>query len=47
MALVFSEQGRYDDALEWYIRALIGRKRTLGLDDPDTQSTRRCLEKVG
>ena len=39
MASVFYDQGKYDDALEWYRRALSGRERALGKDHPSTLTT--------
>ena len=38
MATVFADQGRFDEALEWYRRALTGEK-SLGKDHPSTLST--------
>ena len=36
IALVFSKQRQYDKALEWYERALAGKEKALGVDNPDT-----------
>jgi len=36
MASVYSEQGDYNKALEWYGRALTGLENSLGKDHPDT-----------
>ncbi|KAF3240648.1 hypothetical protein TWF128_011263 [Orbilia oligospora] len=39
IALVFSKQGKYDEAMQWYERALAGREKALGKDHPSTLST--------
>ncbi|KAF3159962.1 hypothetical protein TWF751_000514 [Orbilia oligospora] len=39
IALVFSNQGKYDEAMQWYERALAGREKALGKDHPSTLST--------
>ncbi|KAF3155068.1 hypothetical protein TWF788_006463, partial [Orbilia oligospora] len=39
IALVFSNQGKYDEAMQWYERALAGSEKALGKDHPSTLST--------
>ena len=39
MAFLFSNQGKYDTALEWYKRALAGKEKSLGPDHPSTLTT--------
>ncbi len=46
MALVFDKQGRYDDALEWYERALAGYEKALGKDHPSTHRTVHNMASV-
>ena len=36
---VFQGQGRYEEALKWYERALVGCEKTLGKDHPSTLDT--------
>jgi len=36
---VFDNQGKYDDALKWFRRALSGQERALGPDHPSTLTT--------
>ena len=33
---VYSRHGRYNEAMEWYSRALTGYEKALGVDDPTT-----------
>src|SRR5437763_1901998 len=39
MAITFRNQSRYDEALEWYGRALAGKEKALGKDHPSTLTT--------
>ena len=39
IAVTFSNQGRYEEALEWYGRALAGKEKTLGKDHLSTLDT--------
>ncbi|RVD86093.1 uncharacterized protein DFL_004387 [Arthrobotrys flagrans] len=39
IALVFNNQGNYDEVMQWYERALTGREKALGKDHPLTLST--------
>ncbi|KAK6334266.1 hypothetical protein TWF730_003480 [Orbilia blumenaviensis] len=39
IALVFNNQNRYGEAMQWYERALVGCEKTLGENHPDTLST--------
>ncbi|KAF3112319.1 hypothetical protein TWF706_010906 [Orbilia oligospora] len=39
IALIFSNQSKYDKAIQWYNRALASRKKALGKDHPSTLST--------
>ncbi|KAF3933789.1 hypothetical protein ABW20_dc0102365 [Dactylellina cionopaga] len=39
MGLVFSSQGKYDEAMRQYERELAGREKTLGKDHPETLRT--------
>ncbi|KAF3159958.1 hypothetical protein TWF751_000510 [Orbilia oligospora] len=39
IALVFSNQGKYDEAMQWYTRALAGCEKALGKDHPSTLDT--------
>ncbi|KAF3922296.1 hypothetical protein ABW20_dc0107567 [Dactylellina cionopaga] len=39
IALVFENQGRYDEAMQWYERALTGYEAALGKDHPSTLAT--------
>ncbi|KAK6356076.1 hypothetical protein TWF718_000450 [Orbilia javanica] len=36
IALVFDHQGKYDDAMQWYERALAGKEKVLGKDHSST-----------
>jgi Tfp pilus assembly protein PilF len=46
MASVFDSQGKYDDALEWYRRALSGQEQALGSDHPSTLTTVHNMASV-
>ena len=47
MANVLYDQGKYDEALEWFRRALTGEeKKSLGKDHPDRLFTVYCMAKV-
>ena len=46
MATVFNKQGKNDDALEWYRRALSGFDQALGKDHPNTLTTVRNIALV-
>ena len=46
LATIYSEDSRYDKALELYKRALVGRKEKLGLEHPDTLTTLEDLVTV-
>ncbi|KAJ6258209.1 hypothetical protein Dda_7128 [Drechslerella dactyloides] len=46
IAGVFYKQGKYDEAMQWYERALVGRKKALGKDHPDTLSTVHKIASV-
>ncbi|KAK6356073.1 hypothetical protein TWF718_000447 [Orbilia javanica] len=39
IARVFDNQGKYDEAMQWYERALAGTKKVLGEDHPSTFDT--------
>ena len=39
VASIMNDQGEYDNALEWYQRALEGKEKALGKDHPSTLST--------
>ncbi|KAF3922111.1 hypothetical protein ABW20_dc0110461 [Dactylellina cionopaga] len=38
-AVVLENQGKYDEAMQWYQQALAGKEKALGKDDPDTLIT--------
>ncbi|KAF3275832.1 hypothetical protein TWF132_002603 [Orbilia oligospora] len=44
IAAVFSKQGKYDEAMQWYQRALAGKEKALGKDHPSTLATAECLQ---
>ncbi|KAF8461380.1 hypothetical protein BDZ91DRAFT_851079 [Kalaharituber pfeilii] len=46
IARVFHEQGQYNEALEFYERALAGREKALGTDHPDTLTTFDYMARV-
>ena len=46
MANVFYNQGKYDEALDWYRRALSGKEKSLGKDHPNTLSTVHQIANV-
>ncbi|EPS38343.1 hypothetical protein H072_8027 [Dactylellina haptotyla CBS 200.50] len=39
IALVFNKQGKYDEAMRWYERALAGKEKALGKEHPSILST--------
>ncbi|RVD84000.1 uncharacterized protein DFL_005767 [Arthrobotrys flagrans] len=46
MALVFKNQGKYDEAMQWYERALSGKENTLGKDHPSILNTVNNMASV-
>jgi tetratricopeptide (TPR) repeat protein len=46
VALVYSSQGEYERALEWYNRALDGYEKALGKDHSDTLDTAHNMALV-
>ncbi|KAF3234348.1 hypothetical protein TWF217_003778 [Orbilia oligospora] len=46
IALVFSKQGKYDEAMQWYERALAGYEKALGKDHPSTLDTVHNIASV-
>ena len=46
MANVFFSQGKYDEALDWYRRALAGRGKSLGKDHPATLATTQSIARI-
>ena len=46
MANVLQKQGKYDEALEWYKRALTGDEKSLDKNHPDTLSTVYSMASV-
>ncbi|KAJ6255791.1 hypothetical protein Dda_9472 [Drechslerella dactyloides] len=43
---IFTNQGKYDEAMRWYERALAGKEKTLGKDHPDTLDTVHAIASV-
>ncbi|KAF3118820.1 hypothetical protein TWF569_004775 [Orbilia oligospora] len=46
IAIVFDNQGKYDEAMQWYERALAGSEKALGKDQPSTLSTVHNIASV-
>jgi tetratricopeptide (TPR) repeat protein len=46
MAVVFSEQGKYEEALQAHREVYEIRKRVLGPEHPDTLTTRKNMARV-
>ncbi|KAF3112298.1 hypothetical protein TWF706_010885 [Orbilia oligospora] len=43
IAIIFDNQSRYDEAMQWYKRALAGYEKALGKDHPSTLAVAECL----
>ena len=46
LAVLYDEQGKYDEAKAMHERVLAGKERTLGADHPDTLATVHSLATV-
>jgi hypothetical protein len=46
MASVFNRQGEHGQDLQWYLRALNGREKTLGRGHPDTLNSINSMANV-
>jgi tetratricopeptide (TPR) repeat protein len=43
---VYDDQGKYEEALQYYLRALEIKEKKLGVDHPDVAGTRKNIAEV-